>query len=119
MKLSQPREITPTESAVILRMLDSQPSELGESLRASVTQLRVVAVCDCGCDTVEFEGCDWSNPPRVVADARGVMPNGNQVGVIVFADGTAIRSLEVYSLDGETPRLPLLESLSGDGGRPG
>jgi len=110
MKLPQPREISPAEAAVIFRMLESKAPEFGTSLRDSVAQLRVVAVCDCGCDTVEFEGCDWSNPPRVVVEGQGVMPNGNPVGVIVFADSSAIRSLEVYSLDGETPRLPVLST---------
>ena len=42
----------------------------------------------------------------------GVMPNGHPVGVIVFADDEAIRRLEVYSMDGDVPRLPVPESLS-------
>ena len=112
MELSQSRKITTAETAVILRLFDSRLTKRCEQLRPFVSALQVVAVGDCGCDTVEFDGCNWADPPSVVAEGQGVMPNGHPVGVIVFADDEAIRCLEVYSMDGDVPRLPVPESLS-------
>jgi len=84
-----------------------------EGLRASVPALEVVALCGCGCDTVEFSRCNWAEPPQLIADGIGVTPSGASVGVLVFAGASGIACLEVYNLFEEAPaRLPVASTIT-------
>ena len=115
-KLQAPRAITEHESAVIMKMLEScAVNGLVTIDPGTVPSLKVIAQCDCGCDTVEFEGIDWSAPPTVVADGQGSTSAENEVGVIVFANGAAITCLEVYNHGDAPARLPRVESIKGYG----
>jgi hypothetical protein len=52
---------------------------------------------------------------RVIVDLQGMTPDGNAVGVLVFADGGYLSELEIYDYE-DIPRpfaLPTLESLHG------
>ena len=83
---------------------------------ASLVNLKVVAHCDCGCDSVDFHGIDWSAPPTVIADGQGKTEAGDEVGIIVFSNGSAITGLEVYNYSDEPARLPAIESIQPYGG---
>jgi hypothetical protein len=88
-----------------------------DTLRDSVSRLEVVARCECGCDTIEFRGIDWSNPPGVLAEGVAVTPDGKTIGLIVFGTSERATCLEVYSFDDEPDRLPTLDSIQGFGSR--
>jgi hypothetical protein len=81
----------------------------------TVSGLKVIARCDCGCDTVEFEGIDWSAPATVVADGQGSTGAGEEVGIIVFANGSTIACLEVYNYGDAPAHLPRVESIKAHG----
>jgi hypothetical protein len=92
---------------------------VSEALRSSVSTLRVIKCCDCGCDTVDFESVEWSEPPRIIADGIGETPSGKEIGLIVFENRDQLVSVEVFSHDDEPARLPILSSIRGYGPRDG
>jgi hypothetical protein len=48
----------------------------------------------------------------IVANGIGVTPDGQDIGLIVFARGDQVSSLEVYSYGNDDPaRLPTLDSI--------
>jgi hypothetical protein len=101
---------------VITKMLQVCATGAAEKINLqSVSNLKVVARCDCGCDTVDFEGVDWATPPAVVADGQGKTEANDHVGIIVFANDSTIVRLEVYNHGYELARLPTLESIVGYG----
>jgi hypothetical protein len=101
---------------VISRALEVCPiATITDTQRASLKSLEVVRNCDCGCDTVEFQGCGWREPPAVIAEGLGVTTADRSVGLIVFGTTEAITCLEVYSFDDEPARLPILDSIRGYG----
>ena len=107
-----PRRITPHEAAVVRRALEACPvGPIGQGLLDSISSLEVVARCECGCDTVEFGGIDWADPPDLVAEGVAQTGDGMAVGLIVFATADAVTCLEVYTLDDEPARLPTVESI--------
>jgi hypothetical protein len=77
----------------------------------SLAKLSVVARCDCGCDTVDFESINWSDPPAVVADGQGTSKNGDSVGLIVFGRRDRVVCLEVYNHKPGPAKLPVLDSI--------
>jgi hypothetical protein len=97
---------------VIDRALEVCPvGSVTSAQRNSVSLLEVVTSCGCGCDTVEFDGIDWSDPPAVIADGTGNTADGKSVGILVFGTIDRITCLEVYSFDDEPARLPDLDSI--------
>jgi hypothetical protein len=111
-KLPISRPISEQEALVVAKMLEVFPTAAAGQLDLdSIKKLKVVARCDCGCDTVEFQGIDWSMPPAVVADGRGKTKKNDEVGVLIFANGPAVTCLEVYQLGEELARLPTIESI--------
>ena len=103
--------------AVLARMLErcavNGPITIDQ---ASLQGLKVVAHCDCGCDTVDFQGIDWSGPPTLIADGEGKTAAGDEVGILVFSNGSAITCLEVYNYSDEPARLPTVDSIQPYGG---
>lgn len=111
-KLPISRPISQHEAMVITKMLQVCATGAGEKINLeSVSNLKVVARCDCGCDTVDFQGVDWATPPDIVADGQGKTEANNDVGITVFANESAIVCLEVYNHGDELARLPTLESI--------
>ena len=110
------RPISAAEIAVVEAMLKhaSEP-DMPESLRGSLSELRVVGVCGCGCDTVEFEVGPPKEPPGIVADGTGTTPEGGRVGVILWGLDGRLTGLEVYDCGaGEDGlRLPVPGSIRG------
>ena len=72
--------------------------------------------CTCGCPSFSLVA-DRSLAPapvaeRVVSDAHGTDPGGNEVGVLLFADDGYLSDLEVYSMGGDDfGGLPKPDSL--------
>jgi hypothetical protein len=72
--------------------------------------------CSCGCPSFSLVA-DRSLPAapveqRMVSDAHGVDPGGNQVGVLLFADDGYLSNVEVYGLAGSIfAGLPKTEAL--------
>ena len=50
---------------------------------SSVSSLRVVDQCQCGCPSVDFARTS-SQAPQLVADGLGITVNGDRVGIIVW-----------------------------------
>jgi len=115
-RLEISRPISEQEAAVVTRVLErcalGEPTKIN---RSSISKLKVVSRCACGCDTVDFESVDWSKPPSVVAEGTGKTENGDEVGIIVFADGGTVVCLEVYNHGSNPALLPLLDSVSSNG----
>ena len=84
---------------------------------AQVSSARVVGRCDCGCPTIDLQ-VSASPPARElgledIVNAYGESPEGVKVGVILFARGGELCSLEVYSVEGEpTYTLPSPAALT-------
>ena len=111
-RLPAPRPISQREVAVLARMLERCAVQGAVTFDlASLERLNVVARCDCGCDTVDFQGIDWSTRPAVIADGQGKTETGDEVGIIVFGNGSAIACLEVYNYSDEPARLPVVETI--------
>jgi len=113
-----PRPISADEVAVLRRALEVCPVHpVSEALYGSVSSLRVIRCCDCGCDTVDFDGVERSEPSSIIADGIGEPPVGKEIGIIVFTKGDHLVTLEVYSYDDEPARLPTLGSIRAFGAR--
>jgi hypothetical protein len=107
-----PRRITRHEAEVLRRALEICPAgPVAQDLLDSISNLEVVARCECGCDTVEFGRIDWAGPPELVAEGVAQTADGMAVGLLVFGTADAVTCLEVYSLDDEPARLPTVESI--------
>jgi hypothetical protein len=70
---------------------------LDETVWAVIPNLEIVARCECGCASVEFDAPS-DERSGVIADATGQTPRGGQVGVIVWGRSDAITGLEIYDL---------------------
>jgi len=71
---------------------------LDETARAAIPNLEVVARCECGCASVDFDAPTSEQRSGMMADATGQTPRGGQVGVIVWGRSDAITGLEIYDL---------------------
>ena len=107
-----PRPISNAEIEVLEKALVAcAVAPVDRAVIASIPSLVVVRNCECGCDTVEFLGIDWSEPPSVLADGEGLTHDGHAVGLIVFGQSGGITCLEVYCFDNATPRLPTPDTI--------
>jgi hypothetical protein len=70
----------------------------------------VSSLCECGCDTVEFQRAG-AEATAVIADGLGETADGRGVGLLVFGTVDTITCLEVYSFDDIPARLPRLDSI--------
>jgi len=105
------RPITPEEAAIIQWLLvHPDPGEPASAAGLTVSELCVVATCDCGCRSVDFV-LDRTGE-RQVRDACSSFLDGVQGGVILWAIGDALAALEFYDLDeGASRRLPAVSEL--------
>lgn len=82
-----------------------------DHLIPGVENLRVVATCDCGCPSVDFE-IGGQGGAQIIADAPSTSPEGFPVDLILWSKHGAITSLEVSSQRGEsTFTLPRVDAL--------
>lgn len=101
------RFVSQVEADVIRAALARCPTpEFSDALLATIDSLEVVGRCSCGCDTVDFRGLDWSEPPTLVADGVGTIAGGHDVGILIFANAQRVVCLEVYGFDDRPARLP-------------
>jgi hypothetical protein len=108
------RAIKPEEIAVIESALERAPvSPPVLTIRPGLASLRVVGVCGCGCDSIDFTRDDPSHISTPVADGLGTTPAGGQVGIIVWGISGAITGLEIYDMGAgdDDLRLPLPASI--------
>src|SRR5215204_2117950 len=70
---------------------------LVETVWSAIPCLVIIARCECGCASVEFDAPSEQRS-GVIADATGHTPRGGQVGVIVWGRSDAITGLEIYGL---------------------
>ena len=106
--MKQDRPLGARERALLADLLARDAST--SPYLAQLDRLRVVARCDCGCPSVEFalpgtpRAADSLAAPVVDAEAR--TPEGEPVGILVFAADGQLTQLEVYSFSGEACSLP-------------
>ena len=77
--------------------------------------LQVVGKCQCGCASVDFRHLNPGEIAEVVADAIGETPNGEQVGVLVFALAGSFVSLEIVGYSDSPAPLPIASTVRGWG----
>lgn len=79
-------------------------AELAEQAKSVLT---AGSSCSCGCPSFSLVA-DRSLPPaaiaygdRMVSDAHGPDPGGNEVGVLLFTDEGYLSEVEIYSVEGD------------------
>jgi hypothetical protein len=108
------RSISAREIAVVTWLLEHAPVEgRYPHLLDGVPRLRVVARCDCGCASVDFErGGQSAARAWILADAVGKSPAGLSCGLILWGRDDAVTGLEIYGgAPGSADELPALDSL--------
>jgi hypothetical protein len=105
------RPITPEERAIIRWLLDHRgPTEPEVTPAPSVSELTVVAACQCGCRSVDFVPDRTGERP--IRDACIRFADGVQGGVILWSAGNSLSALEFYDKDiGASRRLPAVSEL--------
>ena len=84
-----------------------------ETTAAAAENLIIVARCECGCASVDFDAPSSQDRSKPIADGTGVTPHGGKVGVIVWGRQDTITGLEIYDLgagDGDLV-LPIPASI--------
>jgi hypothetical protein len=106
------RPISGAEAAVIQRALEVAGTEdATPGLAEQISQLRVVGHCGCGCASVDFRDPTHGQKAVIVADAVASMPDGEDIGLLVWALDDQLSSLEVYSYSDHPASLPVPESI--------
>ena len=101
-----PRPLTEREKAVIQAALNRAPFGPAQPDSTCVASLRVVGVCECGCDSVFFRESSVGVVEDRVADGVGETAAGEEVGVILWATEGLPTHLELYNYGENAPRLP-------------
>jgi hypothetical protein len=93
------RRIRQNEVEVIRAALDrALVAPLDQTVNAAVPELDVIARCECGCASIDFDAPTSEERSGIIADATGQTPRGGQVGIIVWGRSGAITALEIYDL---------------------
>lgn len=93
------RRIRQNEVDVIQVALDrASVAPVDQTVSAGIPDLSVVARCECGCASVDFDAPTSDERSGIIADATGRTPRGGQVGIIVWGRSDAITALEIYDL---------------------
>ena len=110
--IPQHRRLSPAEEAIVRWMLRnaSRAGDLSK-LEPSVTSLRVVGRCSCGCPSIDFVPGGQAMGAQLVAEAQGVTSDGYVVGVLLWVLNGAISALEFYDVDEPARALPTVDSL--------
>ena len=110
--LKDARPISTDEIEIITWMiLHASVAGSLEHLKDSLTALRVVGRCSCGCPSVDFAPDGQTLPAQPIANATGEMADGTEVGVILWGQADAITGLEFYEMGGAVEALPLATTL--------
>jgi hypothetical protein len=105
------RPITESEAAIVHWLLShtaiGDVSGYGET---SISGLRVVGGCDCGCRSIDF--VSDTRGGELIADALAVYPDGQEAGLILWGRAGAITALEVYDHHPDSShRMPEVANL--------
>jgi hypothetical protein len=112
MRAKANRPITEDEIAVVRAALERCPETPdAQELLPTISSLRVVDQCQCGCPSVDFTRSS-SEHPRPIADGLGIISNGDRVGVILWGVGDAITGLEIYDMSANASELKLTDLKS-------
>ena len=112
MRTKPNRPITDAEIAVVRAALERFPETPdAQELLSTVSSLRVVDQCQCGCPSVDFARGS-SEHPRPIADGLGITSNGERVGIIVWGASDAITGLEIYDMSANASKLTLQDLKS-------
>lgn len=107
------RAITKEEAEVVRAALErASVLRVDDAARVAVQTLAVVAKCECGCASVDFEAPPSEERPTLIADGTARTSRGGRVGVIVWGRPDAITSLEIYDLGAGEGDLGLPVSAS-------
>src|SRR5438105_450818 len=93
------RAITPNEAEVVRAALEyACVLHIDDAAKAPVPTLTVVAKCECGCASVDFDAPPSEERAVLVADGTARTSRGERVGVMVWGRPDAITGLETYDL---------------------
>ena len=95
------------ERALALAAVDPSAADLLSQVRT----LQVIGRCGCGCASVDFQRPAPGQLPSIVADAVAKGPNGEHMGLIVWALEDRVSGLEVYNFSEDSAPLPVLDSI--------
>ena len=101
----------------LLEWLIAHGSKEAQQYASQASEVRVVAICTCGCPTVDLAIGDRDHRTvggsLVIADFEGLTPEGIEVGVILHVREGQLSELEIYAMpDVNGPfGLPTIESL--------
>jgi len=110
------RPISEAEVAVVERALAvAATDESAAALSSSLGALQVIGRCKCGCASVDFRTPEPGQIAHMVADAVAKAPNGEDLGLIIWALNGRLSGLEVYSYSDNPAPLPAVASISGYG----
>jgi hypothetical protein len=107
------RRLLPAEVDLV-RWLLSHAARAGAGTAPDpvIEELLVKDRCDCGCPSVDFLVEGLAATATIAAEAEGMSPEGDPVGVILWVRSGRLSGLEVYALAGEGPvSLPLPATL--------
>jgi len=111
------RPISDVEAAVVERALAVGATDKSAPVAGLlVRSLQVIGRCACGCASVDFRLPARGQVARIVADAVAKAPDGEDLGVIVWALEDQLSGLEVYSHSDNPAPLPVVESIVGHDG---
>jgi len=104
------RSLTPEERDLLERLL-GRGTENAERYLKQLPDTTVVGKCSCGCPTLDLAvrgiAASLSSPSTILADARGVSPEGVQFEIILHAREGLLSELEAYSILGESSGFTL------------
>jgi hypothetical protein len=108
------RPISEAEAHVVERTLAVAATDPSASdLIRQVRSLQVVGRCGCGCASVDFRMPARGQIASIVADAIAKAPDGEHLGLIVWALDNELSGLEVYSYSDNPAPLPVIASICG------
>jgi hypothetical protein len=87
--------------------------DVTQAAKAAISKLEIIARCECGCASVDFNSPASEERSKPIADATAKTPRGGDVGVLVWGRHDAVTGLEIYDLgagDGDLV-LPIPESI--------
>jgi len=109
MRTKPNRPINDDEVRVIRAALE-RCAEIPEApvLVPTLSKLRVVGGCECGCASVDF-AVATPEQRQPIAEGLGILANGEHVGVIIWGTPDGVTGLEIYDMSASATGLPLTQ----------
>ena len=115
--MAERRTITPQEIEVVRWLLaNGAMKDVSDYHAESLEGCEVVSACPCGCASIDFV-YPGATPtaglryPSILAEAITRWPDGNEAGVMLWADPGRLLGIELYEHDPVADRFPTIESL--------